>query len=316
VEKLKVFAGNHSKRLASEVCSLLSIELGRAKVVRFNDGEVSVQYEDGVRGEDVFIVNSTSPPAENFLELCFMADAARGASAKRITAVIPYFGYARQDRKDRPRVPIAARTMAHMLSTTGINRVLLIDLHSEQTMGFFDPNVISDHLYGSITMVPYLREVMEGNFVVASPDKGGTARATAYAARLSQADIVIFDKRRAEAGKIEEGSIKIIGDVEGRDVLLVDDMIDSGGTVIADAKAAKEQGAKRIFVCATHGVFSRDAVNRLVASPIDKVIVTDSIERELTKAAKKKIIRLSIAPLLAQAIRKIHEGESLSQLIS
>jgi ribose-phosphate pyrophosphokinase len=316
--KLKVFSGNASLVLASKVCERLSLPLGEATVSRFRDGEVRVRFEENIRDADVFIVNSTHPPAENLLEMMLLGEAARGSSAERITFVCPYLGYNRQDRKDAPRVPISARLIARMLSISGADRMLIIDLHSEATMGFFDDDIRVDHLYGSAVSLPYLREMLKGSdFVVASPDKGGGPRAEAYANRLGLSDYVLFTKTREVPGKVRTESVKIIGSVRGKNVLFVDDMIDSGGTVIADAEAALEAGAKEIFVCATHPIFSGDAVERLDESHIAKVVTTDTIAHNPEKLATKRLefTVLSVAPLLAEAIRKVHEGESLSSLI-
>ena len=314
---IKIFAGNASKVLAQETCGLLSTDLGKAKVVPFNDGEVNVQLLENVRGADVFIINSTHPPAENFLETAFLAEAAHDSSADRITLVPVYMGYNRQDRKDKPRTPISAHTMIDFLARRGANRVLLFDLHSEPTAAFFKPLLVVDHLFSSFVSIPYLRQTVPEPFVVASPDKGGGHRAGVYAHLLDQRDFVIFSKHRPNSGEVEKRSIKIIGDVSGQHVLLVDDMIDTGGTIIADAEAAKKAGAKDIFVFATHALFSGEAVAKLDESPVTEIIVTNTIHHDPEKLATKrvKITVLSIAPLLAHAIRRIHKNESLSELI-
>jgi len=315
--KIKIFSGNAGEPLATKVCEWLSISLGNARVGRFADGEVRVQINEDVRDADVFILNPTHPPAENLIETMLLLEAARGSSAGRITLVPVYLGYNRQDRKDRPRVPISARVVIHMLSSCGTDRALLFDIHSEPTMGFFHPRTVVDHLYASWVSVPYLRSILKNPFVVASPDKGGGPRAEAYARLLGQEDYVLFTKIRKPTGEIQEKSIRIIGDVAGKTVLFIDDMIDTGGTLISDAEAARVAGAEKILAFATHALFSRDAVARLDESPIDEVIITDSIPhtQEELRAERIKITVLSIDRLVAEAIRRIHEGASLSSLI-
>ena len=315
--KIKIFAGQAGAPLATLVCERLSVPLAEANLSRFADGEVYIEGLEDVRETDVFIINPTHPPAENLMEMVLLAEAARGASAGRISLVPVYLGYNRQDRKDKPRVPISARVITRMLSESGADRVLLLDLHSEPTMGFFDHHIVVDHLYASYVGVPYLKSILTENFVVASPDKGGGPRAEAYAHRLGLADYVLFAKSRSQPGEIRQESIKIIGEVSGRDVLFVDDMIDTAGTVIGDAKAAKEAGAGKIYVFATHALFSRNAVARLDKSQIDEVIVSDSIfhPSEALRTERVKITVIPVAPLIAEAIRRIHEGEPLSPLI-
>jgi ribose-phosphate pyrophosphokinase len=283
---------------------------------RFHDGEIRVQLLEDVRDADVFIVNATNPPAENLLEMLFLTDAIRRSSAKRITAVLTYLGYNRQDRKDKPRVPISARVVIDMLSNSGANRALLLDLHSEPTMGFFASNVVVDHLKASIASVPYLREILPEPFVVASPDKGGGPRTEAYAKLLGQDDYVVFFKSRPEPGAVDKKSIKIIGDVRGRNILFIDDMIDTGGTIITDAEAAQKAGALDVYAYATHFLASENAIARLDASPIKEVVVMDTIAHlpEELQTNRLKITTLPVAPLLAEAIRRIHDGDSLSSL--
>ena len=314
---IKILAGQAGKPLASKVAQKLGLELTPATVGRFADGEVHIQILESVRNSDIFIINPTNPPAENFLEMALLAEAARGSSAGRITLVPSYLGYNRQDRKDRPRVPISAHTLARFLSQSGANRALLFDLHSEPTMGFFDPRVVIDHLYASIIAVPYLSRLLHNDFVVASPDKGGGPRASHYADHLGKDDYVVLTKERKRINEVDINSIKILGDVRDRDILFVDDMIDTGGTMIADAAAAKKAGAKKIYVFATHGLFSRKAIARLDKSEIDEIITTDSIYNapDQLETERLKITLLSIAGLLAQAIRSIHQEESVSKLI-
>ncbi|MFA4818928.1 MAG: ribose-phosphate diphosphokinase [Patescibacteria group bacterium] len=315
--KIKIFSGNASRILAKEICIHLGIQLSQAEVGRFSDGEVKIKPQEEFRDCDVFIINSTQPPAENIFELALLADAAIGSSASRVTLVIPYLGYNRQDRKDKPRVPMSARYICQMLSLTGAQRVLLLDLHSEPTAGFFDRHIVVDHLYSSKISVDYLKSLLKNNFVVASPDKGGTARAEAYSNRLGLSDCVVFNKRRPKENEVDESSIKIIGDVKNKDILFVDDIIDTAKTIIGDAKAAKKAGAKNLYVFGTHGLFSDNAIAKLDKSPIKEIVITDTIyhKPEELKTSKIKITVLSVAQLLAQAIHRIHEGESVSSLI-
>lgn len=316
ISSIKILAGNAGIPLADEICSHLSVKRTAATVGRFNDGEVKVQILEDIRDSDVFILNPTNPPAENFIEMALLNEAAYGSSAKRITLLPSYLGYNRQDRKDRPRVPISARFFIKMLVGCGANRALLFDLHNEATAGHFFPLVV-DHIYASRMVVPHLKSLLKDPFVVASPDRGGGPRASAYADRLGHNDFVMFSKMRSETGSVDSHSIKIIGDVHDKDVLLVDDMIDSGGTLIADAAAAKAAGAKKVYAFATHALLSKNAIELLDASEIDELIVTNTIYHHpdalITKRLKLTV--LSVAPLLAEAIRRIHDGESLSTLI-
>jgi len=315
--EIKLFAGTAGRALAEEVGRELGVALGEAEVGRFADGEVRIRLLESVRDKDVFILNSLQPPAENIIEMILLSEAARSSSAGRITLVPSYLSYNRKDRKDEPRVPISASVIAQTLSGFGANRALLLDLHSEPTIGFFSREIVADHLYASTVGIPYLKTIMGDNFVVASPDKGGSSRADAYARKLGREDYVLFTKARPKAGEIQEGSIKIIGDVAGKDVLLVDDMIDTAGTVMADARAAKEAGARELYVFATHALFSKDAVKRLDESLIKEVVVTDTVNHapEELQTKRVKITVLKIAPLVAKAIRSIHDGGSVSSLI-
>ncbi|NBV76778.1 ribose-phosphate pyrophosphokinase [bacterium] len=312
--QIRLFSGNASNHLVPRIAELLSIDPSPAIVGRFNDGEVRIELQADVRGADVFIINSTPPPAENFFEMMLLGKAARMASAGRVTLVIPYLGYNRQDRKDRPRVPVAAKAAIETLKLTGADRALLLDLHSEATAAHFEP-MVTDHLYSSHAAVPYLHRVLNKSFVVASPDKGGTARALQYAQYLGQDDCVIFSKRRVAPGMVDK-RIQIIGSVKNKDVLFVDDMIDTGGTMIADAEAAKKAGAKRIFAYATHGILSGNALDNLSKSAFTQVFLTDTVlTPEKLSGKNGKFVLISVAPLLAQAIRRIHQDESLSSLI-
>ncbi|MBM3257495.1 MAG: ribose-phosphate diphosphokinase [Candidatus Liptonbacteria bacterium] len=315
--KLRIFSGQTSNDLNKEIVKILGIPMGKAEVSRHSDGEVRVQIEEDVRGMDVFIVNSTHPPLENLMDMLLLADAARRASAGRITLVPTYLSYNRQDRKDRPRVPISSHVLIQMLGNSGADRILLFDVHSEPTMGFFDNKIVVDHLYASVVSVPYLKKIIPKPFVVASPDKGGGPRAEAYARRLGMEDYVLFTKIRPKAGEINKKLIKIIGEVEGKNVLFVDDMIDTGSTLIADAAAAKQAGAKKIYALATHGVLSGNAVKNLDESEIEELIITNTIPHAMPKLKTKrlKITILPMAPLIAGAISRIHEGKPLSPLI-
>ncbi len=316
MDRIHIIAGNASAGLVKSICEGLGDDPTPATVGRFSDGEVKVQILENVRGDDVFIVNSTHPPFENIAETIFLANAARNSSAKRVTLVIPYLGYNRQDRKAEPRVPVSAKIVIDMLKLSRADRALLVDLHSEATASHFEP-IIVDHLYASYGVVAYLKEVMYQPFVVAAPDAGAGTRARKYAQYLGLADIVVFNKQRAGAGEVVEDSIKIIGDVEGRDVLLIDDMIDSGGTLIADAKAAKAKGAKRVVAFATHALFSK-GTSVFTKENFDEIIVTDTIyhpPEAIANPGGAKITVQSVAPLLRKAIKRVHHDESLSSLI-
>ena len=316
---IKIFAGNAGTKIAKEVCKKLGLPLGEALVSRFKDGEVRVQILENVRNADVFIINPLNPPAENIFETVLLAEAAHDASAGRITIVPTYLGYNRQDRKDRSRVPISARTIINFLASSGAHRALLFDLHSEPTAGFFH-GLMVDHLYASSVALPYLKKTLKRKYVIASPDKGGAPRAEAYARRLGLDDFVVFFKSRSAPGEIRKESIKIIGDVEGKDVVFIDDMIDSGGTMIADAEAAKKDGAKNIYCFATHAVFSSDpksVIAKFENSDITELIITDSISHDptLLKTKRLKLTVLPLAGLVAEAIKRIHTDTSLSGLI-
>lgn len=317
---LKIFSGSAGQQFANDVARRLGAVPGQALVSRFKDGEVRVQILENVRDADVFIINQTNPPAENIIEMALLAEAAHDSSAGRITLVPTYLGYNRQDRKDRPRVPISSRSIMRYLANSGADRALFFDLHSEPTAGFMSDLVI-DHLYASKVSVPYLQKLLTKSYVVASPDKGGTARAEAYARRLGQDDFVVFFKSRSAPGEIRKESIKVIGSVKGKDVVFVDDMIDSGGTMIADAEAAKKAGAKRIFCFATHAVFSSNpkaVIERFDKSAVTELIITDSIRHEprLLKSKRVKVTVLPLSGLVADAIARIHAGESVSALIT
>jgi len=312
VPDMKLFAGNATPDLAQKVAKRLYIEVGDAVVGRFSDGEISVQINENVRGSDVFIVQSTCAPTnDNLMELIVMVDALRRASAGRITAVIPYFGYARQDRRVRSaRVPITAKVVADFLSSVGVDRVLTVDLHAEQIQGFFDVPV--DNVFGSPVLLEDMKERKFDDVVVVSPDIGGVVRARAIAKLLNDTDLAIIDKRRPQANVSQV--MHIIGDVEGRDCIIVDDMIDTGGTLCKAAEALKEHGAKRVFAYATHPVLSGQAVENIRNSVIDEVIVTDSIPLSAELQAIDKIKVLTLADMLAETIRRISNEESISAM--
>ncbi|MGL5501087.1 MAG: ribose-phosphate pyrophosphokinase, partial [Plesiomonas shigelloides] len=307
---MKLFAGNATPELAQRIADRLYISLGDATVSRFSDGEVCVQINENVRGGDIFIIQSTCAPTnDNLMELVVMVDALRRASAGRITAVIPYFGYARQDRRVRSaRVPITAKVVADFLSNVGVDRVLTVDLHAEQIQGFFDVPV--DNVFGSPVL---LEDMLAKNLtspVVVSPDIGGVVRARAIAKLLNDTDMAIIDKRRPRANVSQV--MHIIGDVNGRDCILVDDMIDTGGTLCKAAEALKERGAKRVFAYATHPVFSGTAIDNIKNSMIDEVVVTDSIPLTPEFKALDKVRVLTLSGMLAEAIRRISNEESIS----
>lgn len=310
--KLLVFSGRSNPRFTSTVCESLQVELGRLEVVRFSDGELSVEIGDNVRGRDVFVVQSTSTPCnDHLMELLILIDSLKRASAGRITAVIPYFGYARQDRKVKPRVPITAKLVADLLTTAGVSRMLSIDLHSGQIMGFF--NIPVDNLNARPIIAPYLREKYLGpDLMVVSPDVGGVTRARDYASSLDNADIAIIYKRRGGTNQIAE--MKIVGEVEGKVCILVDDMIDTAGTLVKAAETLRQEGATKIIACATHGVFSGAAFERIAESAIEEVVVTDTIAIPRSSMSDK-ITVLSVAPFFAEAIKRIHLDDSVSGLL-
>jgi ribose-phosphate pyrophosphokinase len=299
--------------LAREICQYLDIPLGRANTTRFPDGEFNFQILENVRGSDIFIVQSTCPPVdEHLMELLIMLDAFRRSSAVRITAVIPHYGYARGDKKDKPRIAISARLVANLISTAGADRVLAVDLHAPQIQGFFDVPV--DHLFAAPVMIDYFTQQPEDNLVVVAPDPGGAERARAYAKRLN-ADFAIVDKRRdkTQPGHAEAEIMNIIGNVDGRNVLIVDDMVDTAGTLTKVAEALKKAGAERIITSCVHAVLSGNAIERIERSPLEKVIVTNTVPAE--RICDKPVFEcLSIAPLLAEAIKSIHDETSVSRL--
>jgi ribose-phosphate pyrophosphokinase len=308
--ELKVFSGSAHPELTREIASFLGVSMGQSRLRRFPDSEVSFQIDENIRGTDVFIVQPTSNPVdEHLVELMIMIDAFRRSSAARITAVLPYYGYARQDRKDKPRVPISAKLVANVLSAAGTNRVLTMDLHKAQIQGFFDIPV--DHLFAAPVIIDYLSRLDHPKLTLVSPDAGGAERARAYAKRLD-AELAIIDKRRSDDGSAEV--MNVIGAVDGRTCILQDDIIDTAGTITKGATALKANGAERVIACAVHGVLSGPAIDRIEKSPIDKLIVTNTIPLSPAAAACSKIVVLSVARLLGQAIKSIHEETSVSSL--
>ena len=308
---MKIFSGSAHPELARGIAEILGMPIGQAKLRRFPDSEVSFQIEENIRGTDVFVVQPTSPPVDqHIMELLVMIDAFRRSSAARITAVIPYYGYARQDRKDKPRVPISAKLVANILSAAGTNRVLTMDLHKAQIQGFFDIPV--DHLFAAPVIIDYLARQQFKNLTIVSPDAGGAERARAYAKRLD-AELAIIDKRRApEDGHPEV--MNVIGEVRGRTCLIQDDIVDTGGTMQNAAQALIDNGAERVWACAVHGLFSGPAIQRIEQSAIEKFVVTNTIPLSAEKASCSKLASLSVARLLGQAIKSIHEETSVSSL--
>jgi len=312
VSKLKLFTGNANPQLSERIAARLGYPLGRARVGRFSDGEVDVEILENVRGQDVFLLQSTcAPTSDAILELLIMADALKRASAGRITAVMPYFGYARQDRRPRSaRVAISAKVVADMIASAGVNRVLTVDLHADQIQGFF--NITVDNVYGSPVLVEHALGAGYENPVVVSPDIGGVVRARAIAKQLNDADLAIIDKRRPRANEAQV--MNIIGDVTGRSCILVDDIVDTAGTLCKAAEALKGMGAKSVVSYCTHPVLSGGAIERIEASVLDRLVVTDTIPLSEAGAASGKIVQLSLDELLAESIRRISNEESISEL--
>jgi len=310
-DEIKIFTGSANRPLADAIGRYVDVPLGQAEIGRFSDGEVQVEITENVRGGDVFVIQSTCTPGnDHLMELLLMLDAFKRASARRITAVVPYYGYARQDRKVAPRVPISAKLVADLITTAGASRVLTVDLHAGQIQGFFDVPV--DNVYATPVLLEYLRgRIGRREVTVISPDAGGVERARAFAKRLD-ANLAIIDKRRARPNEVAE--MQIIGEVDGRVAVIVDDMVDTAGTLAAAAEAVRGAGAPLVLACATHPVLSGNAIPRLAKSSIDELIVTDTIplRPEATKLAKLHV--LSVAPLLGEAIRRTHEEASISSL--
>jgi ribose-phosphate pyrophosphokinase len=308
--ELKIFSGSAHPQLTREIADFLGIPVGQCRLRRFPDSEVSFQIDENIRGTDVFILQPTSTPVDpHLMELLIMIDAFRRSSAARITAVIPYYGYARQDRKDKPRVPISAKLVANLLSAAGTHRVLTMDLHKAQIQGFFDIPV--DHLFAAPVIIEYLARMHHPKLTIVSPDAGGAERARAYAKRLD-AELAVIDKRRTEDGTAEV--MNVIGDVQGRTCIIQDDIIDTAGTIAKAAVALKSAGADHVLACAVHGVLSGPAIERIENSPIDQLIVTNTTPLRGEAQSCRKIVVLSVARLLGQAIRSIHEETSVSSL--
>jgi ribose-phosphate pyrophosphokinase len=305
---VKVFSGTANEPLARAICKSMNVELGRCNITPFPDGETFVRIEENVRGEDVFIIQPTSPPTNhNLMEMFIMIDALRRASAARITAVMPFYGYARQDRKDKPRVPITAKLVANLLVASGTNRVLTMDLHAQQIQGFFDIPV--DHLYAAPVMYDYLKQKNLKNLTVVSPDVGGLKMAHAYSQTL-EAELAIVAKRRKSATEVE--SMAVIGEIEGRNILIVDDLTETAGTLTQAAMLLKKKGAQSIMACVSHAILNDVAIERLRKSVIDELITTDTVQRPAIDGVK--ITTLSVAGLLGEAIKRIHNNSSVNSL--
>lgn len=303
---LKIFSGRATLHLTDKICDRLDIDLGKSSCPVFADGEFEPCFEETIRGSHVFIVQSTPPPGDNLIELLLMIDAAKRASAYKVIAVIPYFGYARQDRKDKPRVSIGAKLMADLLSTAGVDRIITMDLHADQIQGFF--NVPVDHLYASALFIPYIEKMGLENITIASPDVGGTKRANTYA-KMLEADMVICHKTRVKANEI--GNMTVIGDVKDRDVIIVDDMIDTAGTITKAANLMKKEGARSVRAFAAHGVLSGPAIERIENSELEEVFFTDSIQQ---RTESPKIKYISVANDLGEAIKRVYKNQSISSL--
>lgn len=304
INSFQVFSGTKTRYLAEKICASLGRPLGNLNITHFSDGEFAVSYEESIRGKDVFLVQSTFPNSDNLMELLLMIDAAKRASARHIIAVIPYFGWARQDRKDKPRVSIGAKLVADMLSAAGIDRLITMDLHADQIQGFFDVPV--DHLYASGVILPYLQSLRIKDLVIASPDVGGAKRAGTYAKYLN-CPLVLCNKKRARANVVE--SMQIIGDVKDKNVVIVDDMVDTAGTITKAADIMKAAGAKSVLACASHCVMSGPASDRVQESALEEIVFTDSIP--YTKRCDK-VKQLSVADMFAETIRRVVSNESIS----
>jgi ribose-phosphate pyrophosphokinase len=310
LKAFSIFSGNAHRGLAEAMCRHLETPLGQAQVTRFADGEVYVEILENIRGVNCYVVQPTSTPVnDNLMELLVMIDALKRASAGSITAVVPYFGYARQDRKAKPRTPISARLVADLLTAAGVHRVLAVDLHAGQIQGFF--NIPVDNLYAMPVLMDYLKARFSPETVIVSPDAGGVERARAFSKRL-ESRLAIIDKRRPSPNVAEV--VNIIGDVKGRDAIIVDDMIDTAGTLCAAAQAVMDKGARAVYACASHGVLSGPAVDRILHSPLSEVIITDTIPPRPDIAACSKIKVLSVSRLLGEAVKRIHLGDSISSL--
>jgi ribose-phosphate pyrophosphokinase len=311
-DKFKIFCGSANPALAQEVCDFLGLPLGQAKLMQFSDGEIYVQILENVRGADVFLMQPTCDPvAHNLMQLLLMIDALKRASARRITVVIPYFGYARQDRKDKPRVPISSKLVADLLTTAGADRALVVDLHAPQIQGFF--NIPVDHLFASPVLVDYFRKLNLPDLTVVSPDAGGVERARFFAKKMDSA-LAIVDKRRTDMNVAEV--MHVIGDVSGRTCLIIDDIIDTAGTLVKTVAALLEAGAREVYACASHPVLSGEALDRIAKSNLTQLVVTNTIPLTARGQQEPKIKVLTIAGLIARAIQSIHEETSVSKLFA
>ncbi len=304
LSEVKIFAGEKSEYIAKAITSSIGLSLGKMSVLHFSDGEFVTAYEETVRGQHVFIVQSTFPPSDNLMELLMMIDAAKRASAYKVIAVIPYFGFARQDRKDRPRITIGAKLVANMLVAAGVDRIMTMDLHADQIQGFFDIPV--DHLYGSMVLAPYIQSLKLENLAIASPDIGGSKRANSWAKHFNS-NLIICHKTRVRPNEVAE--MKAIGEVEGKNVVIVDDMIDTAGTICKAADTLKQMGARTVRAVATHAVLSGKAYENIEASALEEVIFTDSIP---LKKQSPKIRIISVAEMFAETIRNVYEHQSIS----
>ncbi len=302
---VKIFSGRASRNLAQKIAESLGVKLGNESVIEFADGEFEPSFDETIRGSDVFIVQSTMPPAENLMELLLMIDAAKRASANSVVAVLPYFGFARQDKKGKPRVPIAAKLIANLLTAAGVDRVMTIDLHADQIQGFFEVPV--DHLYASTLFVPYIKSLNLPNLTIASPDMGGSKRANTYAKFLNT-EVVICYKHREKANVVSK--MMLIGGVKGKDVVMIDDMVDTAGTLTKAADLMISQGASSVRAICTHGLFSANAYERLENSQLTEIVVTNTIPREHKSG---KIKEISVAVLFADTIKRIHDKKSISE---
>ena len=302
----KIFSGTNSRYLAEKICKSLDCPLGKMKIEHFSDGEFSVSFEESIRGQYIYLVQSTFPNSDNLMELLLMIDAAKRASAYKVIAVIPYYGWARQDRKDKPRVSIGAKLIADMLSVAGVDRIITMDLHADQIQGFF--NIPVDHLYASTIFVPYIKSLKLKNLVIASPDVGGTKRAGSYAKHL-EVPMVLGHKTREKANVV--GEMRIIGDVMGKDVIIVDDMADTAGTLCKAANLIMENGANSVRAIVSHGVMSGDAIDNIMASSLTEIAFTDSIPFDCSKCSKVRI--LTIADMFAETIFRVQEHKSISE---
>jgi ribose-phosphate pyrophosphokinase len=308
--ELKIFTGNGNQPLAKAICDYLRLPLGELRLTRFSDGEIYCQVLENVRGTDVFIIQPTCPPVnETLMELLIAVDALKRSSAARITAVLPYYGYARQDRKDKPRVPISSKLVADVLQAAGIDRILTMDLHAPAIQGFFDVPV--DHLLAAPVLLDWIDRQKYGDLTIVSPDAGGVERARFYAKRLA-AGLAIIDKRRVEANVAE--TMNVIGEVEGRTCVIIDDLVDTAGTLVGSVRALKEQGATSVVACFSHAVLSGPAMERLANADVEKVVVTDTIALTEEKRREPKMVVLSVASLLGEAIARIHSNSSVSSL--